>query len=679
MTLEDVVLPIIIQLKIEFDMPYRKIIPVLIAAGLMFCAQLFGQDIKLGMTRDEFVNSFGKPESEVCTDNANQRIMLFYGDDYFTFNEGRLESLNVMSRHFALPGVTGRTIMAGDTFSSLVEAAGDQLELLYSDNSHDTYLLKGSTVKADIKIRVQRNIIDGFSVESKGAPFNKGEFSEFFNYSYKPTATVTEGSLWPSRIYALWNHADYGYSQDKATLTCCVPVVAESAIKGNYSGTECPPISRRLVITKYLDNSNRFKQSIVTIVPKAGLKPGGVFSGLVVYNNVNSGSCFAWEVYENGMLAYSKYLAASSQDDVSEGSTAYRQSRKISYVGGEDAISNADWLAISANKVSFTKLFASGQTEAGMRSEKAKYAFCSEVNPGYAEYEEQLKARAARMSAIQQIQEEPAPQAVEPPQTYDEELPAYVGDINHLRRILWLDNKPVRLQYDTREGNMGNQESKTVLMASNEDFCDYTVSMENGVSATVPPGGRDLTSIIDISGNRYYLHKGKAISKVDVNFPYALPVASGTRVKLIDDPREPFRSFVVLVKTGTPVYAMRAGRVCLTDDNESVLVCHEDGTFAAYMNVAGICVYPGDAVNPGDPIGTSGGGKLSISIFYLDANKTGSKQRDVFTHITPCIRTSEGDVKLVPGEEYVSLVDTDIITREMSAAEKRRYTKSAGR
>jgi len=101
-----------------------------------------------------------------------------------------------------------------------------------------------------------------------------------------------------------------------------------------------------------------------------------------------------------------------------------------------------------------------------------------------------------------------------------------------------------------------------------------------------------------------------------------------------------------------------------------------DGTFAAYMNVDDVSVLPGDYVQPGEIIGVSGGGKISISIFYLDANKIGSDYALLYTHLTPYIKTENGDVKLETGVEYVSVVDQDIITREMSASAKKKYLKN---
>jgi hypothetical protein len=47
-----------------------------------------------------------------------------------------------------------------------------------------------------------------------------------------------------------------------------------------------------------------------------------------------------------------------------------------------------------------------------------------------------------------------------------------------------------------------------------------------------------------------------------------------------------------------------------------------------------------------------------------------------YTHIMPVFRTDKGDVRLEEKTIYTSVVDADLITMEMSKAEKKRYLKT---
>ena len=233
---------------------------------------------------------------------------------------------------------------------------------------------------------------------------------------------------------------------------------------------------------------------------------------------------------------------------------------------------------------------------------------------------------------------------------------------------------PVRLAYERRAKQNG-QGDELILTCENSDFCDYSIKSSSGTTITVYPGKTDISRNDDGTWQRYIWFRGKAISGIDVKYPYVLPVEPETEVVLLNDQREKQLSFAVVMKQFAPVFAMRRGRVCKTSYDNSVLVWHDDGTFAAYMNVQDARVFPGDFVETGEMIGSCGYGTLSISIFYLDSNKIQSNSADSYTHITPYILTETGAVKLETGAKYVSYIDTDIITWEMRPSEKKKYLK----
>ncbi len=251
----------------------------------------------------------------------------------------------------------------------------------------------------------------------------------------------------------------------------------------------------------------------------------------------------------------------------------------------------------------------------------------------------------------------------------DSPLPAYYGKSHNLNSLLTLQLSPIEMSYDYRDNTLENR-TEAILICKNSDYCDYTIKMSNNSLYRVHEGENIIEGVKGAFRYRYY--RGNTVGRIDVKYPYVMPVAPGTKVRFINEQREYHRSFVVLADTGESLHAMRAGRVCLTDDERCILVYHKDGSFAAYMNVEDRCVYPGDSVEPGDPIGKCGAGKMSISLFYLDKNKINDNAWS-YTHFTPYFRTAEADVKLETDVEYVSYIDDDIITKEMSRLRKKIY------
>jgi len=682
--------------------PYAKALALaMMLAGMLTCHEMRAQDAWLNMTVDECIQTLGEPDNEMFWDADDGRCgYMFYGEDYFSFVGNRLRSIDVVTDRFSLVADPPYVITVGDSFLPFRLTADSMFELVSTNGDQEIYKYKGSEgSKAGKYISVLDDVVISYTVAGNmDDSFRKREFLAFLESAYDPVEEIPENSLWPARMGLLWNQSNQRFSRDRKRAICCVPFIGEYNAKARYSGKDSPEVGRRLVVTKYLDGSDLFKQSIVSVVPRADMSPGDEFSGLIVYNNVNTASSFAWDIYENGLLVYSKFPSNISEDDFSEMNADLRLGRKLYYAGGPDAITEYDWLIVSANRMDVTRAFpgsfAPGRTEEKIKAEKARYTFSSQTNPEYmmlleldnhnmGTVEEELPdGNQAEEDVALNENEQAEPGGDSPAESQEvhiaeelEETPSYVGEVNNLSRIVNLKDSPVKMEYVTGKSQLRTNGSMQVLACTNTDFCDYTIRIVNGQTYKAAPGKTEITST-DVGGSvRYYWFRGKVAAKVDIKFPYALPVASGTKIQLIDDPREEYRSFAVIMKTGDSVFAMRGGRVCRTDDRNSVLICHRDGTFAAYMNVNRVCVYPGEEINTGDPIGVCGGGKLSISIFYLDPNKISNRTGSAYTHMTPYIRTEDGDVKLISGMAYVSLTDEDIITKEMGAWEKRRYLK----
>ena len=220
----------------------------------------------------------------------------------------------------------------------------------------------------------------------------------------------------------------------------------------------------------------------------------------------------------------------------------------------------------------------------------------------------------------------------------------------------------------------------------NEDFCDYVRLQDNefkvlrpGMNTVYKKTERDLENAYKY-GKSYYLYRGRFITKkFDPYFVYALPFKNGAKVRWKIDRREPKRTLLMQCESCDTVYAARSGVVCkLNIDNSTVLMYHNDYTFAGYMNLFCSFVNAGEYVTTGDPIGIARSDGMSLTIFFLDENlfEDGKTIVHPYTHIMPVFRTDKGDVRLEEKTIYAPVTDADLITKEMGKSEKKRYLKT---
>jgi len=158
-----------------------------------------------------------------------------------------------------------------------------------------------------------------------------------------------------------------------------------------------------------------------------------------------------------------------------------------------------------------------------------------------------------------------------------------------------------------------------------------------GLTQVVPPGGeKEVTSVfarvdpcrVEISHSETI---GDAFATPEANYPYRLPFAKGTRMRVTQAPgvpggthRDALTRYAVDfgVPVGTQVLAARAGTVIEARDGfdrggigpafaekvNFVSILHDDGTFAQYAHLApgGVWVRPGERVETGQALGLSG-------------------------------------------------------------------------
>ena len=215
------------------------------------------------------------------------------------------------------------------------------------------------------------------------------------------------------------------------------------------------------------------------------------------------------------------------------------------------------------------------------------------------------------------------------------------------------------------------------------DYCDYLVFHEDGNTFKLHPGKNtiykeDKNSELESqfkNPKSYRFYRGAFPVDFDIKFPYALPVKKGAKVRWLVDRRERVKTLNFKLSPGDTVYATRSGMACKAYDERILLTYHADRTFAAYVTMSKNFTVPGEPVSVGQPVGIAGPTGVSISFFFLDKNKFegGDKMYYPYTHFMPVFRTSEGDIAPKAGVEYTSGLDDDLMMKEMTKRERKKY------
>ena len=230
-----------------------------------------------------------------------------------------------------------------------------------------------------------------------------------------------------------------------------------------------------------------------------------------------------------------------------------------------------------------------------------------------------------------------------------------------------------------------DSEGAHCLVYENKDNCDYYAYRVNDNSYELRPGKNTIFRRAKNENfdnqfrqaSSYYFYRGIFPNKFNIQFPYAFPVKKDSKVMLAMDRRERVKTLRFRMEVGDTVYATRSGMACSVYDPRILLVYHQDHTFAAYLTMRTCFVVPGESVQVGQPVGIANEKGVSISFFFLDENKFASSTASgyPYTHFIPTFRTTQGDLKPSPKTVYQTLVDDDLITKEMSKREKKKYMK----
>ncbi len=210
----------------------------------------------------------------------------------------------------------------------------------------------------------------------------------------------------------------------------------------------------------------------------------------------------------------------------------------------------------------------------------------------------------------------------------------------------------------------------------------------------------------------YQSIRGKLKPKMDLNFCYILPYATGTACEVVEaglaseryfgaERPADWKSYLMYTEKEEMVTAIRKGIVVdITDQYEeeknvefttrlnSVIVEHEDGTLVRYLGFkkGSLKVKIGDPVFPNSLLGLNtrrSTKKFCISIFmyYLNSvdfeslrEQTLSKQKSLYSIITPKFTVESNSCTLLENRKtYTAYSSKEIVTKEMSKRELKKY------
>lgn len=230
-----------------------------------------------------------------------------------------------------------------------------------------------------------------------------------------------------------------------------------------------------------------------------------------------------------------------------------------------------------------------------------------------------------------------------------------------------------------------NSKEDLQLVYTNNDYCDYYVYRIDDRSYNLRPGKNTMFTIPKGSNvdnpfkepSSFMYFRGIFVKNFDIKFPYALPVKNGKITAWKTDLRESVKTLNFYMHQGDTVYATRSGIACKTANPKQLLIYHADHTFAAYLVMDENFIVPGEQVLTGQPVGIAGKTCVSITYFFLDENKFDALQATgyAYSHFMPTFRTTEGDVIMEEKKKYEAVTDDDLIMRDMTKREQKKYLK----
>lgn len=222
---------------------------------------------------------------------------------------------------------------------------------------------------------------------------------------------------------------------------------------------------------------------------------------------------------------------------------------------------------------------------------------------------------------------------------------------------------------------------------------------------------------ISYSAMLYTSLHGRFNPPVDSSFVYNLPFPAERKFTahnmhdlwekhFKEEDRDPMHAYQFIMEAGDTIAAMRKGIVTEIHDGKLPVddyteisfssnynflkIEHADGSIASYkvLQNGSFMVKEGDTVYPGTPLALAGTydnqiyqSRISVYCYqqksenkYLNIENIRNNVRR--SYMEPIFATSEGNLKLENEKTYTAVLDSNIITREMSKRELKNYQKT---
>ena len=207
---------------------------------------------------------------------------------------------------------------------------------------------------------------------------------------------------------------------------------------------------------------------------------------------------------------------------------------------------------------------------------------------------------------------------------------------------------------------------------------------------------------------KYIYGLGEINPKINKSFVYLLPFKKGVELEMhlannvyntlfkTENPKN-WTAFVFNIEVLDTVVSIRKGLVInikdqfetdtISDFNSNknkITIEHPDGTFATYSGFAknGIFVKPGQTVYPHTDLGIlQSDGKfkryfLYLTLYYLSDEFVDGKSPAKLTYINPLFYSQEATEHLVIHKKYTSNITDEILFKEMTKRERKKYLEN---
>ena len=280
-----------------------------------------------------------------------------------------------------------------------------------------------------------------------------------------------------------------------------------------------------------------------------------------------------------------------------------------------------------------------------------------------------------------------------------------------------LDNEEIEIHYEkTKPGNFTVALKFTNLtntLQSNESV--MTVDSNNGILLTLKP--RNKNQGISYRGLDYRYIRGKLNPKFNEEFCYTIPYKVGKKVRVLEseylnvkyfgaEELSDWKSYSFITDLPDTVTAIRKGvvvdivdkyedknseNIAYTSERNQIIVEHEDGTLLRYLGFKGgsIMVQLGEGVLPGSVLGINSltqnsNYSIDLLLYYLNSanfesqqSQTLSNPKSVYKVLTPKFALEGSTCILIENRnEYIVYNNEEIITREMSKKELKKYNNT---